>query len=232
VTVQFDTIFSLGRDCEIGLQMQRFGWQMDGSVFEWLVTPWEGMMRIFADEGARLGQKIYPSDGGHGAACSHYDVLYWHEFPRNAFELVEFSVEAVQACRAKLRHKMQKMLARCETASAVLFIRQGVATTAPIDRFAKGDPFGQNELNGFVDMIAARFPRLKFSLLFMEIEGEVRAQITGPLDPRITHVILPAMRPQGDRGQMVAPNAEWDEVFSAIPYSQPRWDMARGEMTG
>jgi len=225
VTLAFEAILSLGSDCDVGLHLQKQGWKPDGSVFEWLVTPWDAMMAVLADEGARLGEKFFVCADGAGAACAEYGLVYWHEFPRNADGFIAFSATDIEACRGKMQRKMRGMLAVCETAQAVLFIRRGAATTLRWDRFATGARFGSAELNAFIALIEARFPRLLFSLLFIEIEGERLADVSEPLDSRVTHVVLPAEGPADSAGKMLAPDAAWHRLFADIPY-RPRAAVA------
>jgi hypothetical protein len=215
----------------VGLHLQKQGWKPDGSVFEWLVTPWDAVMQVFADEGARLGERFFACANGSGAACAEYGLVYWHEFPRTPDGFIEFSAAAIEACRGKMRRKMRGLLAVCDTARAVLFIRRGAATTLPWDRFATGARFGSAELNAFIALVEARFPRLLFSLLFIEIEGEKLAELAEPLDLRVTHVILPAEGPADAAGKMLASDDAWHRLFSEIPYrpASPRAAVAGGQ---
>ena len=47
----FDHIVSLGANCEVSLQLRRTGRFATGSVFDWLVTPFDGLLAILQDDG-------------------------------------------------------------------------------------------------------------------------------------------------------------------------------------
>ena len=208
----FDDILSLGSDCEVSLQLRRLGVAHTPSVFDWLITPWEAMIRVLHDGGTHLCTRIDRGYDGAGAVCGTYGLVYWHEFARDDASQVVLTDAGVQAAQAKLRHKIGRMRTVLESDRTVLFVRAGIATDAPHDRYQLGQPFPASRLNDFTTVMSGLFPALRFSLLFVEYEGRDRLEGDSLLDPRIVHYRMPcppARKPQ---------DAEWDALMARIDY--------------
>ncbi len=218
VSVRFDHVISLGSDCDPALQLERLGWKDTHSVFDWLVTPWDAMMAVLRDGADRLATQLTPAINGLGLACAEYGLVYWHEFPRDAAHKAVFSEEQAARTRGKLRHKMSQMRAACEGRGNVLFIRAGVVTNAPGDRFAAGETFDHAELDRCAALIEALHPRLRFSLLLVHYPGR-DALGAGPVrDPRVLTAPLPLSGDVAAGTLTKSANADWDAVLSQIPY--------------
>lgn len=219
MVLRFDHIISLGSDCDVALQLRRRGWLHTPSVFDWLITPWDAMMLVLAEEGARLATRFTSSHGGKGVACAEYGLVYWHEFPRGNDGFPIVSPDQCKATLDKLHHKLARMRAACQPGDCVLFIRSGVITDAPGDRFAAGTPFSGVELDRCARLIETRYPSLKFSILTILYDGLDSLASPGPTDARVT---LCTMRRSGapTAGHTTkASDADWDAILSQIPYN-------------
>lgn len=213
MTAVFDHILSLGSDCDVALQLRRTGWLQTPSVFDWLVTPWDAMMNVLEDNGKRLAQQFYLSHDGRGAACEFYNLVYWHEFTRNQHHLVEINDTAAKQTRSKLLHKMARMRAACETDGYVLFIRAGIVTDAPIDRFANGKVFLSSELDRCTKLISTLYPKLRFSLLCIDYAGRDNVDATPPSDTRIIRYNMEMASSGSPAGLSKSTDAAWDKLF-------------------
>src|SRR3954467_10542477 len=72
----FRRILSLGSACEPAWHLRRTGRYHSKSPFDWLVTPWDSMVRVLADDGAALGSRFSTALNGTSVRCGAYDVLY------------------------------------------------------------------------------------------------------------------------------------------------------------
>ncbi len=209
---RFDDILSLGSDCEVSLQLRRMGIPHTPSVFDWLITPWEAMIRVLHDGGTHLCTSIEPGYAGAGAVCSTYGLVYWHEFARDEARQVILTEATAKAARNKLRHKVGRMRTVLDGDKTVLFVRAGIATDAPRDRYHLGQAFPASRLNDLTALVSRLFPALKFSLLFVEYAGRDILDVDGVLDPRIVHYRMPCQQ------QLKPHDAEWDALMARIDY--------------
>ncbi len=209
---RFNDLLSLGSDCEVSLQLRRLGVAHTPSVFDWLVTPWQAMIRVLHDGGTHLCTRIERGYDGAGAVCSTYGLVYWHEFARDDARQVVLTEATVKAAQDKLRHKIGRMRTVLESEKTVLFVRAGIATDSPSDRYHLGQTFPAGQLNDFTALVSRLFPALKFSLLVVEYEGRDQLQGDGALDPRIVRYSMPC------QGKLKPHDAEWDTLMSRIDY--------------
>jgi hypothetical protein len=226
--IPFHHIASLGSDCDAASQLRRAGWLHTPSVFDWLITPWDAMLAVLQDNGARLGQQIYQTKDGRGAACAAYGLLYWHEFPRHENGKVDITPEATARARSKLTHKMARLHQTLSGQGNVLLIRSGIKTDAPNDRFATGQPFPCAELDRCAALIGRLHPNLRFTLLNIEYPGHDQTEGPPPRDPRVIRYRMPLPDLGAPRDLSRASNFEWDKLFRQIPYT-PRTDSTQTE---
>jgi hypothetical protein len=213
----FNHIISLGSECDTALQLRRVGWLRTPSVFDWLITPWDALLAILQDNGARLAQQIYQTTDATAAACAAYGLLYWHEFPRHQGK-VQITPEATATARGKLAHKMARLHATLSGSDTILLIRSGIKTDAPNDRFAAGQPFPCAELDRCATLIGALYPNLRFTLLNIEYPGHDQTEGPPPRDPRVVRYRMPLPALGTPRDLSRASNYEWDRLFRQIPY--------------
>ena len=197
--------------------LQEAGWHQTPSVFDWLITPWDAMMAVLSDGGRHLATDFYPSHGGLGAVCAHYHLIYWHEFARDRNEHPVITPEAALRARAKLLHKMTRMKAACEDGGTVLFIRSGIATDGPGDRFMTGTAFAGAELDRCASLIATLYPALRFSVLVVHYPGRDTLSAP-PADPRVTLFPMRFIENEQIGRTIKAPAEDWAALLSQIPY--------------
>ena len=150
--------------------------------------------------------------------CSAYDVLYHHEFPHGAQNQVLFSLEAIDRCRAKLTHKMSKMMRALRSPAATLFIRTWPWTDLGWDRLqAGGAPATSDDLNALAHTIARHFPDLDFRILVVGLKDRTAALLDGPFDPRLAVAELSV----ASSGAWRAFQAAWTALLDSVQY-QPR----------
>jgi hypothetical protein len=214
----FDHLISLGSDCDVSLHLRRTGRLQTPSVFDWLVTPWDAMMGVLCDHGERLATDIHTVNDGNAAACGAYGLLYWHEFKRNAHWQVEITPHAIAQTRQKLLHKMARLRALCASNRRVLFIRAGIGTDAPGDRFGNGAVFRVREMDRCAQIIAGLYPALQFCLLVIDYKGRDCLDGASAHDPRVLRYTLNLPPETPASGRQHASNADWDAMLSLIPY--------------
>ena len=231
MTVRFDDILSLGSDCEVSLQLRRMQIAHTPSVFDWLITPWDALIRVLHDGGTHLCNRIYPGYNGAGAVCGTYELVYWHEFARDGSGKVCVTRQAAQSVQDKLRHKIDRMRRVMESDKTVLFVRAGIATDAPGDRYGFGQAFPAHRLNDFTALVSRLFPGLRFSLLFIEYAGRDRLVGHAPLDPRIVHHQMTCPRDPATGRHAKPDDAEWDGLFARIGYDyRPAVEITASEL--
>jgi hypothetical protein len=226
--VTFQHIVSLGSDCDVALQLRRVGWLRTPSVFDWLITPWDALLCVLQDNGARLAEQVYPTAKGDGAICAKYGLLYWHEFPRPQPDKVEITPEATAHARSKLTHKMARLHETLSGHENVLLMRSGIKSDAPNDRFAAGKPFTCAELDRCAALVGTLYPKLRFTLLNIEYPGQDQTEGPPPRDPRVARYRMPLPDLGSPRGISRASNFEWDRLFRQIPYI-PHADSTQSE---
>ncbi len=211
----FRHIVSLGGNCEPALQLRRTGRHQTHGPFDWLVTPLDSVAQILADDGARLATRFFAANEGTSAGCAEYGVLYHHEFPRGDGDVIVFDTEAIERCRSKLRHKMERFITVCSSAEPVLFIRVWPETDLGWDRLGVGKAAARSpDLNALANSIAERFPKLDFSILIAALDSDRHNDFSGPLDPRIAIQLLP----QKSEHEWSAADAGWGRLLDRIVY--------------
>ena len=219
MTVAFDHIVSLGSDCDTAQVLQQAGWHQTPSVFDWLITPWDSMMAVLDVGVERVSTDFYSSHGGLSAVCAQYHLIYWHEFARDRQEHPVITPEAARQAREKLLHKMARMKAACEGGGCVLFLRSGVNTDGPQDRFTAGEAFSGAELDRCARLIAGLYPALRFSILLVHYPGRDTLSGPPPTDPRVQLVPMRLVgHPQPGR-TIKAPPEDWAALLARVPYA-------------
>jgi hypothetical protein len=218
--VVFRRILSIGANCETAHQLRRTDRYQTASLFDWLVTPLDSVIAVLADDGARLATEFLSANEGTSVRCAAYDVLYHHEFPRAAQDLVSFSTDAIDRCRSKMTHKMQTLLQALSAPEPVLLIRGYPASDLGWDRFhASGTDASADDLNKLAAAVGQRFPKADFRLLVLRLEPCGALQGAERLDPRIA--VRTLERPS-EPGSWAASDSAWDAVLDQIAYEPER----------
>ena len=119
----YNHIISLGAWCQVAEQLRRHEVSFVSSPFDWLVTPFESLLRIIRNGGVQLCNDVAQYDGGQSAICTNYGVLYHHEFPRDTQDKVKINDDDRIVGRSKLLHKMANLDVYCKRDGRKLFIR-------------------------------------------------------------------------------------------------------------
>jgi hypothetical protein len=167
-------------------QARRHLTQYRGGPFDWLVTPFDALPRVFWTRGQHLGETFVCADGGRTVQCKHYGLIYQHEFVRDHDGRVMFDAEHVAACRSRLAHKMSKLMAAADSGDRVLFIRAFSSTGTSADRFNDG-VFQSEDIHDLVRAIEIAAPNCDFDVLFVHSGDRVseKLDLSGPLPERV-----------------------------------------------
>ena len=94
----FTAVVSLGGDCTGAVETKRFfAGRKTVSPFDYLVTPFDALLKVFDDDGAQFGIDFHPVHGAQSVQCERYGVLYHHEFSRADDETIRFNARAIAA---------------------------------------------------------------------------------------------------------------------------------------
>lgn len=228
----FGAAVSLGGNCEPAHWLRAFGRHAVRGPFDWLVTPLDALLAILGDDGARLGTVFALTNAGTSVRCQAYGALYHHEFPRDEGDAVVFDAPAMAACRSKLVHKWENLVAACARArgdgAPLLFMRLGGGTGLPWDRIgAAGAILRAADLNAIAAALTARFPDLGFRLLVLLRAPEEQTEAFDPdeLDPRIAVRTLP----QGSDPAWATDGATWGRLLASSRFRDPPTATTLGE---
>ena len=226
--IRFAHVLSLGGDCEASHGLRVADRHDVRGLFDWLVTPLGSIGEILADDGARLATRFIASHDGTSVRCDVYDVLYHHEFPRDAGNRVVFSPEILANCRAKLTHKMASFLRACDGADGpVLFLRVGLATNLAWDPLGNGTRRADaTDLDGLAASLARRFPDLDFRVLGVVLPPERDNDLGRPRDPRVTLASLPRQV----NGDWAIDDRSWHGLLARVAFADGR--AVRNEALG
>lgn len=164
--MSFDAVFSLGSSCTPAHQLRRYFQKRPSSCFDWLVTPFSSISRVFADDGASFCLDVAECFDGASVLCAHYGVMYHHEFRLPGHSRVTVNDEAKSNARAKLIYKYNKMLSIARE-NRTLFLRYGSGTDAPGDI---GD-VTDHELISIVDILKEKLGHSEFELCYIRQDG-------------------------------------------------------------
>ncbi len=124
--MKFQTIISLGEDCEVAHQLRRhFGVERAG-IFDWLMLPPRGLIRLLREGPDELLQfaDLEPIDGRQAMASRAYGIVFHHEFKRGPDRLVDVDRVASQLERvgAKYRALWKRLDTDCQGGGPILFV--------------------------------------------------------------------------------------------------------------
>lgn len=207
---EFVHVVSLGAWCQVAEQVKRCFGEVTTGPFDWLVSPLESVIKILNDDARSLG-----SDAVHldlTAISTTYGCLYHHEFPRDADSRCIINEQALQDTQSKLKYKWASLKRALSNNEPTLFIRFGGDA-----RPARAWPYHQNgtaidsdDLNALDAALAAHFPDLTYTLLYIWHEDLHPGDFTKPLSSRIR---LARMDEPGHR-LWEGDTSTWQKVFS------------------
>ncbi len=221
--MDFEHAVSLGAWCQVSYQLRRHFRHTTASCFDWLVTPWQGLMEVMAHGTADLGQSITDNRWAKAAECTKYGILLPHEFPKNAKGEVVFSFKASQQALEKLHHKHEKMLATLRACTGpVLFVRYGgnALPAAAWPYLPEPAPFDPSRLNNLCTLLSQLFPTLNFTVLFAYEAATTRLLDDKPaLDERV-HV--EAIHRTNDYSRWEGSDVLWDTMLESVKAERHR----------
>jgi hypothetical protein len=202
----FDAVVSLGAWCQVSYQVKKLGWPLQQSCFDWLVTPWDSMLRIFETDGDLFGKGASFDSNSGSFECSEYGVLYFHKFPFDDDGKPYFQEAALQNARSKLIYKYRKMVERLQSGEVkrVLFVRYGGAAFPalawPYYYHDLENERDGSDLNSLLALLEKKFPRIEPRLLYVEQPPyTIFKRGVVQLDPRVHVATMP-----------VPLDAQWD----------------------
>jgi hypothetical protein len=164
--MSFEAVFSLGSNCVPAHQTRRFFKGRPSSCFDWLVTPFSAIFKIFEDDGKQFGEDVVLCHDGQSVLCKNYGVLYHHEFNHDETGKVIIESNMLANARSKLLYKYNKMISIAKE-HRTLFIRYGSGTDAPGD----SSPVGDQELSRLVWAIESKIGHSNFEICYVRQEG-------------------------------------------------------------
>lgn len=208
----FDHVVSLGAWCQTAYQIKQQQQNLLPSCFDWLVTPWDALISILEDDGAKLGLKVAYDHYSKTIKCQHYGVLYAHEFKPDQSGIPYVSEENLGQCRAKLLHKYRKMFDAILNGGTTLFVRFG-GTAEPAAAWpylAQGNPRSEDDLNELMLLLRRKFPAAHAKLLFIWQDQFSDHNLD---NSKLDRDILTLSLPRPVQARWMGEDGPWSEVF-------------------
>jgi hypothetical protein len=202
--MSFGAVFSLGSNCTPAHQIRRYFNGRPSSPFDWLVTPFSSISRIFHNDGADFCLDIAECNGGTSVFCARYGVLYHHEFRIGHGEDIAITEEKRANSRSKLLYKYDKMLSIARK-TRTLFLRYGSGT----DISGDVDAVTSRELAALVDVLQGKLGHSDFEVCYIRQDGYPfeRGDFADPVDQ--CSFFSDPFDPD-----VLGHDAAWDELFA------------------
>ncbi|MET9554480.1 DUF1796 family putative cysteine peptidase [Streptomyces sp. NPDC006645] len=204
VTDPFDVCVGLGYHCETTYQLRRITGNESAHFFDWLDLDLDAVVEIIAEDFAHvlLPGQVEPFSDGLCALDRASDIRFFHDFrPSDGRLLTQEDIDRqFDGVRAKFMALAERWRALAASRAHVLYVHH--------DAF---DESGARDLARLRHVIATAHPGQRFSLLWLRRTPPADA---GDLAPGITWGTV-AEAP----GRWEGDDAQWDEVFSAVPIS-------------
>jgi len=224
---EFELVFGLGNTCQVAYQIEKyFGFRLN-SPFDWLITPFNSISKIFSDDGEFFGRNIKVEFSGQAAICNHYGIAYHHDYPRDQNSFISITPELMNASRGKMQHKYNKFKELLNQGKKTLFVRLGGHHDSAIGSAYVPDPrtLTTEDLNSLCDAIARKFPDLPFAILLVYIDYVTPVELDATaLNPRVfVSTLIDSESPDG--GSMYArwdgKPESWKPIFDKFRFSIP-----------
>ncbi len=211
-------VVSLSAWCQASFQIKNHGLPLLPSCFDWLVTPWAGMMRILETDGEELGKNFTLNETAKSVQCSSYGVLYHHEFPHDEEDMPIISIESRDKMRSKLLYKHKRMHETLSNAGGegVVFVRYGgVAEPAMAWPYLHDPaPVTEAHLNELMDFLKQKYPKINSRLLFLWLSPFATYSINmDTLHPDVHAVALPP--PTAEKTAWTGEDGPWTDAFNS-----------------
>ena len=202
----FEQVLSLGAWCQVTEQLKRLQLLTTHSPFDWLVTPYDSLLDVIADDGCRFALDVRPTEDRTSMSCSSYGLLYHHEFSRDDAGHVIIDDQHLMNTRAKLLHKMSMFDAACRSGRKTLFVRMGGHAEPPVawPYLSDDKAFLTADMNRLAEILSRRFPALDYHVMFVNFTETTKFEPVAN-DRFSTHVIRwPIHHPAGWEGETEA----------------------------
>lgn len=201
----YDVCVGLGYHCETTYQLRRITGNESAHFFDWLDLELESVVEAIADDFAhvlRPGQ-VEPFSDGLCALDRGSDIRFFHDFrPADGRPLTQDDIDRqLDSVRAKFTALAERWRALAASEAKVLYVHH--------DAF---DESTARDLNRLRQVIATAHPRQRFSLLWL--------RRTPPADPVLLSAGITWGTVTESPGRWEGDDAQWDEVFSAVPLSR------------
>ncbi|MFD4116794.1 DUF1796 family putative cysteine peptidase [Streptomyces niveus] len=212
----YDVCVGLGYHCETTYQLRRITGNESAHFFDWLDLDFDAVVETITEDFAhvlRPGQ-VEPFSDGLCALDRGSDIRFFHDFaPSEGRLLTQDDIDRqLDGVRAKFMALAERWRALAASSAHVLYVHH--------DAF---DECATRDLARLRHTIATAHPGQRFSLLWLRRTPPADAADLAPGIAWGTVAEAPG-RWEGD-------DAQWDEVFSAVPMAPRHTDAARSAAT-
>ena len=170
---KYNEIISLVSHCEPSDHYRRYFKKQPCSPFDWMITHFDSILRIFQDDGRSFGDKVSPAYEGASAMCEVYECFYHHEFDKNEENKVIISIDSLNNTKEKLIYKYNKML-EVSREKMPVFIRW----PHPSERPKSGEYiFTENDVDSLYCMLKEKLLHEYFHIAFIKTDENLNAII-------------------------------------------------------
>jgi len=207
------TAVSLGSVCQVKHQIDRFAGSVIASPFDWLVTPFAGLLEILKARGQGLSESV--SAINDTARCDRFGVLLPHDFHIVNGKAEITSWQITQAKR-KYLHKWGRFEAACRSSEEIVFVRfGGIGIPTLIWPYVmECEPITGEDLNNLAGILKYLFPSLRFSIAWVYHPHLIPVRKVDNLSNSIIRIPLsvPNVKHKGIDA-WTGSDQQWDYVF-------------------
>lgn len=169
-------LVSLGRACEVGFQIRLHTSQVGSDYFDWLITPFEGLMMALNQnfEGLMDGQDLYRQEDKNFVNNRRTGIQYGHVFRRNErHEIPHNFLDDLDCVKEKFNHFKNRFNSYQHSSEKICFIRRDI---------------NGGEAISLCEKLQSIYPSLNFSLACVN-EHDLGSAVSG--DSRIIDLRVP-----------------------------------------
>lgn len=183
---------SLGGDCQVGWQIRKFFNNPIPSPFDWLVTPFDSLLRVLDDKGARFSRSVsvlpaMPPYTKESTICDDYGCSYHHDFKHGDDGHVIIDEVSLLDTRNKMMHKWNSFSEIVSRQDEVLFVHLGSHKRPPIawPYLKEQSPLKISCINELKSKIDTLFPNTRCKLLQVYYEQFSPVEIDAEVDNNV-----------------------------------------------
>ena len=164
-------VVSLGGNCMVTMEMRKFFGIQAANMFDWWITPGEGLVRLIENDfdGLFSKENLQLVGPRRSVANLRYGILHHHDFPRNDVEdcVVAIRQEDLQRNREKFAYLKKRWDDLANNPDPVLFIRYGWDMGESLLAGLPSDPVGADGAS-LMAALERKFPQLNYQILFID----------------------------------------------------------------